>query len=393
MGERVAVVFGDGYRGYRFSETHPLNPVRVELAVNLIESYRLLESPGVRKVEPRRAADEEIQLIHDARYVDAVKSAEIGASPADILLNFGLGPGDNPIFPNMHEASSWIVGGSLVAAEMVKNKEVDHAFNPAGGLHHALRDKASGFCIYNDAAVACAYLGRSGLRVAYIDVDAHHGDGVQWAFYDSPEVLTISIHETGRFLFPGTGFVSELGEGKGRGYSVNIPLPPGCFDDAYIAAFREVVPPILRAFSPDIIVSQNGCDGHYNDPLTHLSLTTRLYREVYRDIHALAHEICGGRLIALGGGGYDLYDAVPRIWTLLFSELTGTDISERLPESWLKVCRSKGGGLCPTDMHDFPLSIPPDLKTEVKSALDQTVTGIIEKVFPYYGLSPSGPND
>lgn len=409
MGERVAIVFSEDYKGYKFSEVHPLNPVRVELAVDLIESYGLLggagrstesrstEAGGLKsaaqdgtqdgkvafRIEPRPATDEEIEMVHDARYVKAVKAAGDGLLPARAAFELGLAPGDNPIFPKMHEASAWIAGGSLVAAELVASGEFDHAFNPAGGLHHALRDRASGFCIYNDAAIACKYLAGRGLKVAYVDSDAHHGDGVQWIFYGSPQVLTISVHETGEYLFPGTGFTGEAGEGNGRGFSVNLPVPPACFDGAYLKAFREVVPPILRAFSPDVIISQNGCDGHFHDPLTHLSLTTNAYREVYRQIHGLAHEICGGRLVALGGGGYDLFDAVPRVWTLLFAELLGVDLPNEIPEVWLKKCRAKRGGLCPTELNDRPLPAPKESKEEVEAELNRAISEI-KKALPLF---------
>ncbi len=395
MSERVAIVFGEGYRGYKFSDVHPLNPVRVELAVDLIESYGLLREENAEaegpsgtsaaakaaiRVEPRPASDDEIEMVHEARYVNGVKAAGAGALPAGTAVEFGLGPGDNPIFPNMHEASAWIAGGSLVAAELVAGGEFDHAFNPGGGLHHALRDRASGFCIYNDAAIACEYLSRKGFKVAYVDTDAHHGDGVQWIFYDSPKVLTVSVHETGEYLFPGTGFVAETGEGEGKGFSVNLPLPPGCFDEAYLEAFREVVPPILRAFRPDVIVSQNGCDGHFHDPLTHLSLTTNAFREIYREIHGLAHEICAGRLVALGGGGYDLFDAVPRTWTLLVAELLGVDPPNDVPGKWIDTCRAKRGGLCPTELNDRPLPVPRESEV-IEAELRRTVSDLKRHIF------------
>ncbi|MHB0976343.1 MAG: acetoin utilization protein AcuC [Candidatus Aquicultorales bacterium] len=387
MEHDVAVVYGDAYHLYKFSEAHPLSPLRVELTMGLIESLGLLDSPGVGVVRPRSASDEELEAIHDRGYVEAVKAAGEGRLSAGQAVEFGLGPGDNPVFPKMHEASAWVAGGSLIAAETVLAGKAAHAFNPAGGLHHALRDKASGFCVYNDAVLACARLAWAGKKVVYLDTDAHHGDGVQWAFYGTPEVLTISVHESGRYLFPGTGFVSEVGEGKGKGYSVNVPLPPGCYDDAYLFLFGRVVSPIIRAFAPDVIVSQNGCDGHNNDPLTHLSLTTKTYRSIYRDIHALAHEVCGGRLIALGGGGYDLYDAVPRIWSLLVSEIAGVRPPNAIPEEWRKECRSSGGGLCPVELDDYPSEPRAGIKADIESSIEKTLDDIRKTVFPFFGLS------
>lgn len=221
----------------------------------------------------------------------------------------------------MHDAAATVAGGSVVAAEAIHAGEAAHAFNPAGGLHHAARQRASGFCVYNDVAVAAAWLRDRGHRVACVDVDAHHGDGTEAIFAGDPQVLTISLHESGRYLFPGTGFPADVGVGAGRGTSANLPLQPFAWDEPWLAAFEAVVPPLLRQFRPTVLVTQDGCDTHQLDPLTHLECSTRIWPYVGRRFHELAHELCEGRWLALGGGGYAVRVVVPRAWTLLFSQM------------------------------------------------------------------------
>jgi len=233
----------------------------------------------------------------------------------------GFASADNPISDELHEGTSLVVGASVVAAEAIQSGAALHAFSPSGGLHHAHRDRASGFCTYNDAAVACEWLKRQGHRVAYVDVDVHHGDGVEHIFESDPDVLTISLHESGHWLFPGTGFPDEAGVGKGRGTAVNLPFMPYTWDEPWLDAFEAVVPAMLRRFGPTVLVTQDGCDTHYLDPLAHLVATTRIWPHVGRMFHELAHELCEGRWLALGGGGYAIYEVVPRAWTLLFAEM------------------------------------------------------------------------
>src|SRR5712692_960213 len=353
MAHQAALVWGGPIK-YDFGPQHPLQPVRVELAVELMRAYGLLDRPNVQLIPPRLATDEELQLIHSAGYIAAVRRAgEVGDCGASVP-EYCLGPGDNPIFPAMHEASAEVAGGSIDAAEFVLRGTDHHAFSIAGGLHHAMRANASGFCIYNDASIAIEHLRRKGLRVLYLDTDAHHGDGVQAAFYDTDEVLTISFHENGRFLFPGTGFVNETGAGRGQGYAVNVPLPPGTADQAYRAAFDVLVPPLALAFKPDVIVNQNGADAYQDDPLAHLRVTTGLYAHIARTVHQLAHELCQGRWLALGGGGYDLFSAVPRAWTIVFAELTAVELPNELPQAWLDFSQSKGSRRLPKSLIDPP---------------------------------------
>jgi acetoin utilization protein AcuC len=334
--ESARIIYSDDFLTYRFSDTHPFNNKRLELTLDLIRSLGLLAPEHL--IPPRKATDEELALVHTPEYIEVVKQADTGSIPPERLEEYGLHTEDNPVFPGMHQAATLVVGGTLEAAEAVMSGRTTHALNLSGGLHHALRGKASGFCIYNDASIAIAYLRKKyDARVLYIDTDAHHGDGVQWSFYDDPHVMTLSIHETGRYLFPGTGHVYERGTDKGMGTSINVPLDAFTEDDSWLHAFEQVVPLAVREFKPDVILSQNGCDAHRFDPLTHLSATMRIYREMPRRVHQLAHEVCDGRWIAVGGGGYDIWRVVPRAWTLLWAELSGQALDDqKLPRQWLE---------------------------------------------------------
>ena len=322
MSGTVRLVWGDAFMAYRLSDTHPLQPLRVKLTVELIKELGLEAYAEI--VEPRRATDEEIALCHSPRYIELVKRLSDDAQSADQeAARAGFDNRDNPIAAGMHDACAAIVGASILAAEAVHSGAALHAFNPAGGLHHAARERASGFCVYNDIAVAVAWLRRHGHRVAYVDVDVHHGDGTQALFFSDPEVLTISLHESGRYLFPGTGFPDEIGVGPARGTSANLPLAPYTWDEPWLAAFEAVVPPLLREFRPTVLVTQDGCDTHALDPLAHLLGSTAIWPHVGRRFHELAHELCGGRWVATGGGGYAIREVVPRAWTLLFAEMVG----------------------------------------------------------------------
>ena len=319
----VRLVWGESFMDYRLSEDHPLQPIRVKLAVELISATGLAEFCEV--VEPRQASDAELELSHSRAYIDLVKdlSAEdsVHQVPMQVVIEGGFGTPDNPVAEGMHAACAEVVGGSLVAAESVHSGAALHAFNPAGGLHHAKRSRASGFCVYNDVAVSCAWLKARGHRVACVDVDVHHGDGTEEIFYSDPDVLTISLHESGRYLFPGTGEAADVGAGAGRGFAANVPLQPYTWDQPWLAAFDAVVPDLLRDFRPTVLVTQDGCDTHVLDPLAHLQCSTRIWPAIGRRFHELAHELCDGRWVALGGGGYAIREVVPRAWTLLFAEM------------------------------------------------------------------------
>jgi acetoin utilization protein AcuC len=315
----VSLVWGDALMAYRLSEDHPLQPLRVKLTVDLIRELGL--DAHARILAPRPATDGEIGLCHSSGYIDLVKLLSEGAPIDREAVEAGFGSPDNPVALRMHDACAAVVGASVVAAEAVHSGAALHAFNPAGGLHHAMRDRASGFCVYNDVAVAVAWLRARGHRVAYVDVDAHHGDGTQALFYTDPDVLTISLHESGRYLFPGTGFPDETGAGAARGTSANLPLAPYTWDEPWLAAFDATVPALLRAFRPTVLVTQDGCDTHALDPLAHLLGSTAIWPHVGRRFHELAHELCEGRWVATGGGGYAVREVVPRAWTLLFAEM------------------------------------------------------------------------
>lgn len=345
------MVYSPDLVAYDHGPQHPLRPVRVMLTRELILAYGLVDEQRVHEIPARVATDEELGLVHTATYLDAVKRAGAG-EPGD-WQRFGFGPGDNPIFPDMHDASARVAGASLAAAESIVSARADHAFNPAGGLHHAMPERASGFCVYDDPAIAIAWMLDNGVeRVAYVDVDVHHGDGPQAIFYEDPRVLTISLHESGDFLFPGTGFVDERGAGEAEGTKVNVPLPPYTSDDSWLDAFGDVVPPLVRDFRPDVLVTQLGCDTHHTDPLAHLSLSTRAYRETAKALHELAHEAAGGRWLATGGGGYQWARVVPRAWTIYFAEMAGRDIPDELPDSWLALASSHTDGGIPTRLSE-----------------------------------------
>jgi acetoin utilization protein AcuC len=385
VSDRVELVYGPELLTYDHGPEHPLRPLRVLLTRELIAAYGLLGTAGVTETPPRVASDEELLLVHTERYIEAVRQAE--ELPPGELQRFGLGPGDNPIFPGMHEASARVAGASLVAAEAVRTGRADHAFNPAGGLHHAMPERASGFCVYDDPAVAIAWLLTQGLeRVAYVDVDVHHGDGPQGIFYRDPRVLTISIHESGRYLFPGTGFVEERGEGDAEGTKVNVPLPPFTSDDSWLQAFHEVVPPMVRRFRPDVLVTQLGCDTHHTDPLAHLNLSTRAYREAAVGLHELAHDAAGGRWVATGGGGYQWARVVPRAWTIYFAEMAGREVPDEIPEGWVALAVKKSGHSVPDRLSEPP---PPEGDhEEVLSVLERVRREVLRETGP----SARGPS-
>ena len=329
----------------------------------------------------RDATDEELALVHTEDYINAVVRA--GHGEAGDWWRYGFGPGDNPIFPHMHEASARVAGASLVAAEAVHSGRAEHAFNPAGGLHHAMPDRASGFCVYDDPAIAIRWLLAQGVeRVAYVDVDVHHGDGPQAIFWDDPRVLTISMHQTGRTLFPGTGFIEEQGAGEAAGTKVNVPLPPFTGDEEWLDAFRTVVPPLVEAWKPEILVTQLGCDTHCTDPLAHLRLTTAAYRQTAAVLHDLAHRAAGGRWLATGGGGYQWAAVVPRAWTIYFAEMAGRTVPDDLPPEWVEEAEAEAGHTLPHRLSE-PLPGPAPADPE---GVARVVDEVRRQIFPRHGL-------
>jgi len=330
---KTAFIYSDDFARFDYGPGHPLKPFRLKLTYELIRAYGLLSLPDVRVVEAEPAEEEDLLLYHTRDYLDVLKAANSGIEMPG-AERYGIGPGDNPVFKGVYDWSKLVTGASLQAAELVDSNEVAIAFNISGGLHHALASRASGFCYINDPVIVISSLLKKGRRVAYIDIDAHHGDGVQEAFYGTDKVLTISLHESGRYLFPGTGFEGETGEGEGKGCSVNIPLPPFADDELFVYAFTEVVPLLIERFRPDIVVGQLGVDSFRTDPLAHLNYTTNGFFEVVGKIKELSP-----RWIALGGGGYEITN-VARAWTLAWAIMNNVaapdKLADDLPEAFLK---------------------------------------------------------
>jgi acetoin utilization protein AcuC len=379
MSDRVELIwYGDGAPWYDHGPQHPLRPARVILTRELIQAYGIVDGERVVETPARDATLDELRLVHSDRYIDAVTRAGHGESGHWSV--FGFGPGDNPIFPQMHEASARVAGASLTGAEAVMSGRAQHAFNPAGGLHHAMPERASGFCVYDDPAIAMAWLLGQGIqRIAYVDVDVHHGDGPQAIFYADPRVLTISLHQYG-WIFPGTGDVSELGTGEAEGTKVNVPFPASTTDREWLTAFRAVVPPLVRAWKPDVLVTQLGCDTHVTDPLAELGLSTSAYRETAIVLHELAHEAAGGKWLATGGGGYQWARVVPRAWTIYFAEMAGRQIPDEIPESWIETAEREAGYEVPVTLSEPPTG-PGDL-----FAVEKVIERVKARIFPAHRL-------
>lgn len=345
MNRNAVYVFDESELQYRFNDTHPFDPERLLLTRDLLEKVDALEPSQIHK--PRKASDNDVRRVHTPEYVAEVKALSRLRPTAKAIASaerFGLNTEDTPYFAGMHDVTCRIVGGSMEAAELVLTGASEHALHLSGGLHHALPNKGAGFCVYNDAAAAIAYIReRYDARVLYVDTDVHHGDGVQWAFYHDPNVCTLSFHETGKYLFPGTGAAHERGEGDGYGMCVNIPVEPYTEDESWLEGFDEALERVVRFFRPDIIVSQHGCDAHALDPLAHVHCSMQIYLDMPKKIHALAHQYCEGRWVALGGGGYDIWRVVPRAWSFLWLTMTDHPLLDRLaresnlplPRSWL----------------------------------------------------------
>ena len=371
----ASLIYSPRLARYRLSPSHPLKPERLVMTYELIQACGLLHNPETDCREPVPATEEDLLLVHSREYLEAVRTAAAGAA-LDDPWRYGLGTSDNPIFEGMYEASALAVGGSLLAARLVADQQTEVAFSIGGGLHHAHRARAAGFCVFNDPAVAIASLLRDqseGTRIAYIDIDAHHGDGVQEAFYERADVLTVSLHESGRFLFPGTGEVDGLGRGAGEGYAVNVPLAPYTDDETYLWAFDQVVPPLVESFRPDFVVAQLGVDTHHLDPITHMALTTRGFLALVERIRQLP-----GRLIALGGGGYDL-QVVARSWTLAFAAMAALPVPEEIPQSLRARYTS------PT-LHDRQSPSLPLPTEQILAFARESVERVKREVFPYHGL-------
>lgn len=385
MSHRVAFVWDDDLRHYDFGPGHPLAPVRVQLAYRLSRDLGLLQDPNLTMIAPAVLPDGLLASIHTDAFVDAVKQQVPGVH--------GLGTDDVPLFEQMHVHSERVVGATLAATQAVYRGEADHGINFAGGLHHSMPDRASGFCVYNDLAGGIKWLLDQGVeRVAYVDVDVHHGDGVQEHFWDDPRVLTISLHESPRTLFPGTGWPTEVGGPNAQGTAINVALAPGTADNGWLRAFDAIVPPALHAFQPQFLVSQHGCDSHFSDPLAHLSLSLEGQRMSYRSLHRLAHTYTEGRWIATGGGGYEWIEVVPVAWTHLLAEALDRPIDpkQQTPDAFRDLVRN-------VLKSDPPLTMGNDRDPWIRSwetgynpddPVDAAVLATRRAAFPYLGIDP-----
>jgi len=367
-------IYTDAYLDYDYGPTHPLKIIRLKLTYELIRAYGLLDLPAVQTIIPRPAKEADLAIFHSRDYLNILKQANNGRVRGS-AYSYGLGPGDNPIFPGLLDWSLLVTGATLQAVDFVARGEGEIAFNIAGGLHHAMRSRASGFCYVNDPVIGILKLLGQGKTVAYIDIDAHHADGVQAAFYGTNRVLTISLHETGYTLFPRTGFEYEIGEGEGEGYAVNLPFPPYTDDEVYVWAFEEIVPPLIHAFRPDVVLTQLGVDSFYNDPLTNLQLSMIGFEKVVRRIKELAP-----RWVALGGGGYDLSN-VARAWTLAWAVMNGIELSEELPKSYVEIAAKVG-------IYEKELRVgpPPHSQSkEIRNEVGRIINYLKKTVFPKVG--------
>ena len=357
MSGLTAFIYKDDYLNYQFGPGHPFKPIREKYTLDRIKELAILDGKA-KCYEPNPASEEDLLLVHSREFIDYVKHmSKLGSGYLDY--------GDTPATKGIYEASCLVVGGSIYGADLIMEGEVSHAFNPGGGLHHARENSAAGFCVFNDVAITARHLQKKyGIKkIAIVDIDGHHGDGTQEIFYDEP-ILTISFHRVG--IYPGTGYVDELGRGEGEGYSVNVPLPAGTHDEAYLYAFDEVVEPLIEAYEPEVLLNQFGVDGHYQDPLVGLGLTTKAYSEVSTRMHKLAHKISGGRYLIFGGGGYNPSN-VARCWTIMFATVS-------------EVLIKKLEALFDREQ--------PRKDERVFERVRKTVERVKETIFPLHGLKP-----
>ena len=372
------LIHSEDWARFDYGREHPLRMERLGLTWRLMQAYGLTRRSGAGVQAPTPASERDIAKFHAPEYLDVLKAANAGSQPPHGGA-FGLGPGDNPVFRGLWEAAQLVAAGSLMAADLVASGQADRVFHFAGGLHHAMRERASGFCYVNDAVLAILRLREHGQRVAYVDIDAHHGDGVQYAFYDDPHVLTISTHERGERLFPGTGFVDELGQGDATGFSVNLPLEAYTDSQVYLPAFEAVVPPLLERFKPDVIVAQLGIDSHRTDPLTHLALDIQGFAQAFARILPLAP-----RVIALGGGGYDIRN-VARGWTAAWAVINGVELPGALPEAFAEDVRRYDFGTL--GLWDRPApALRADVQRAVSDYVDRQVDAVQRTIFPLHRL-------
>ncbi len=416
VGVNAAIIWSDHFLDYKWAYTHPMSPIRLALTMSLSRSLGLLDD--VDPAEPLPVDDTILSTVHTQSYIDAVRAVGSGATASNNALLqrlFGLGNDDNPVFESMHEAGSMLVGGTLAAAQAITSGAVTRAVNIGGGMHHAMPGHAAGFCIYNDCSIAIEWLLAQGYdRIAYVDIDAHHGDGVQHQFYSDPRVMTVSVHQHPATLWPGTGWTTEIGDGHAEGASVNLGLMPGVTDRLWLRAFHAVVPAMIASFKPQIIVTQAGVDSHVADPLTDLALTVDGQASAMRALRDLADKYCDGRWLAVGGGGYGVINVVPRAWTHLIGMALGRDVDPTTPigAEWLAEAAAAeqavhpdysrppestmgdGGDLAYVPWDGDTGAPPPDgISENAQRQTDKAILATRRAVFPLHGLDPEDPRD
>lgn len=410
MADDATVVWTDRFLDYTWTPQHPMKPARLRFTMALARSLGVLDGIETLGADPAGAGD--LLRIHTAAYLEAVRHAEPappGSAPA-VAPPHGLGSMDNPVFAHMHEAASVIVGGTLAAAREIAAGRTRRAVSIGGGMHHAMPDAASGFCVYNDVAVAISWLLDNGFeRIAYVDVDVHHGDGVQRAFYDDPRVLTVSLHQHPATLWPNTGWPEEIGTGAGEGYALNLAMLPGTRDAQWLRGFHAVVPGALAAFRPQLVISQCGVDSHREDPLADLELTIDGQRAAFRAMRGLADRYAEGRWLAVGGGGYGLVRVVPRAWTHLLAIALDREVAPAtaIPEDWRELVRAYAPTVtAPTTMTDggdtafLPWDGPGGVldtadthADRAQRAIDTAVMATRRATFALLGLDPEDSRD
>ncbi len=374
-----SLIYRPEYADYSFGDDHPFSPLRARMTLDLLESL----GHHVHAVAPQAARREDLLTVHDDYYVDHVEALSAGRTVAD-AKSYGLDTPDTPAFPGMDEAARWHVGGTLLGARQILEGTEKRVLQLGGGLHHARRNFASGFCVYNDLAIAIQSLTRRGLWVAYIDIDVHHGDGVQQILYEDKRTLTISLHESGRYLFPGTGDVRELGSGLGLGLKLNVPLEPHTEGESYLEVLDEVVPAALRHFGPAVLVVQAGADAHYDDQLADLMLGTRDYERIFDRILGWAETFTAGRVLFTLGGGYSLR-STPRVWALLYLVVNGLPVPKELPPEWVRRWIHVLGSEPPSEFHDpSPLDVDIPNRAEIRHRNLQVADRLLEAARPYW---------
>ena len=376
---KEVLVFSERFGGHSYGPNHPLKVERLQITMDLIEAYGLFDNPETPWVEAREADEQDVRLVHTSEYLEVLRQANTGQAPAQ-SGQYGLGSGDNPVFSGLYDWSLLVTGATLECIRQVRYENCRIAFNIAGGLHHALPNRASGFCYLNDPAIGIARMVQEGLRVVYLDLDVHHGDGVEAFFYDTDQVLTISIHQHGHTLFPGTGFPEEMGQGAGRGFAVNVPLAPGTDDDLYFWVFKETVPALVRAFDPDVLVTQLGVDTFTSDPLASLNLTNEGFCKLIREIKSWEFQ-----WVALGGGGYNIMNVV-RAWTSAWAIMKGAELSDDLPDDFISKHRHLlGKNLKLSGQAPLTSSVTRESTQRARQMADSVVPWIKENIFPLVG--------